>query len=102
MFPVPIYVMCNYYIHETDLADLFSFKKRPCVLAKFPNFLFKCLFPDRELFGTFGTSPLCSGYPELCRMSNYFYAHIVVVLYIILANSILSYSISHILLRFQG
>ena len=27
IFPVPIYVICDYYIHQTDLADLSSFKK---------------------------------------------------------------------------
>ena len=25
--PVPIYVICDYYIHKTDLADVFSFLK---------------------------------------------------------------------------
>ena len=25
IFPVPIYIMCDYYIHKTDLADLSSF-----------------------------------------------------------------------------
>ena len=25
IFPVQIYVICDYYIHKTDLADLFSF-----------------------------------------------------------------------------
>ena len=35
-FPVPIYVICDYYIHKTDLADLSSF---PCVLARFSNSL---------------------------------------------------------------
>ena len=26
--PVPIYVICDYYIHKTDLADFSSFKKK--------------------------------------------------------------------------
>ena len=26
IFPVPIYVICDYYIHKTDLADLSSLK----------------------------------------------------------------------------
>ena len=69
IFPVQIYIICDYYIHKTDLADLSSFWKKignvhgkyciilylynqgiynlsrqnflcfPCVLAKFPNSL---------------------------------------------------------------
>ena len=27
IFPVAIYVICDYYIHKTDLADLSSFKE---------------------------------------------------------------------------
>ena len=64
-FPVPLCVICNYYRHNTDLADLSSFNTNleifianikipftfrimefttwanqiPCVLAKFPNSL---------------------------------------------------------------
>ena len=33
IFPVPIYIMCEYYIHRTDLADLFSFWKKMDVFA---------------------------------------------------------------------
>ena len=28
IFPVPIYTICDYYIHKTDLADLSSFWKK--------------------------------------------------------------------------
>ena len=27
MFPVPIYIICDYYIHKTDLANLSSLNK---------------------------------------------------------------------------
>ena len=66
IFPVPIYVICDYNIHKTDLADISSFKNNwefvatnieisftfrirefttranqiPCILATFPNSLF--------------------------------------------------------------
>ena len=28
IFPVPIYMICEYYIHRTDLADLYSLLKK--------------------------------------------------------------------------
>ena len=28
IFPVPIYVICDYYMHKTDLADLSSLKQK--------------------------------------------------------------------------
>ena len=33
--PVPIYVICDYYIHKTDLADLFSLEKMEIFTANF-------------------------------------------------------------------
>ena len=73
IFPVPIYMICDYNIHQTDLANLssfnffweifssnfeisFTFRIReyttwayqiPCVLAKFPNSL---CFPWQGMF----------------------------------------------------
>ena len=40
-FPVPIYIICNYYIHKTDLADLSSFwKKNGNFRANYRNILY--------------------------------------------------------------
>ena len=87
IFPVPISIICNYYIHKTDLADLSSFWEKwkfsrqisqyPLPLAsgnleveqtKFPVFwqIFQipCVFPDRELFWPFSLFSLCRGYPD--------------------------------------
>ena len=74
IFPVPIHVICEYYIHKTDLADLSTLKKIFTSFAaktwnifypiqsgnlqleqtKFPvfwqNFQIPCVFPDREFF----------------------------------------------------
>ena len=30
IFPVPIYIICDYYIDETDLADLSNFRGKYC------------------------------------------------------------------------
>ena len=57
-FAVPIYVICDYYIHKTDLADSSTFKKK-----KKKKFQIPCVFLDREFFGTFSLFSLCSGYP---------------------------------------
>ena len=86
IFPVPIYVICNYYIHKTDLADFSSFKKQfsqpiskyllplesgnlQLEQTKFPvfwqNFQIPCVFPDRTFLGPFSLFSLCSGYPVL-------------------------------------
>ena len=88
IFPVPIYIICDYYIDETDLADLSNFwgkngnfhgKYRsilylenqgiynlskqnslgfPWVLAKFPNSL---CFPSQGIF--IGHFPCFSCFP---------------------------------------
>ena len=74
IFPVPIFIICDYYIHRTDLADLssvwekmeifvaniaisFTFgireftNKIPCVFPVFwQNFQIPCVFPDRDFF----------------------------------------------------
>ena len=86
IFPVPLYVICDYYIHKTDLADLSSFKQiwefswqiskyllplesgnLQLEQTKFPvfwqNFQIPCVFPDREFFGPSSLFCLCSGYP---------------------------------------
>ena len=74
IFPVPIYIICEYYIHRMDLAGLFSFwKKRDFFLrqlSQYPlllesehlqleltKFCFHKIskfpvFPDREFFWT--------------------------------------------------
>ena len=85
IFPVPIYIICDYYTHKTELADLSSFWKKmeifvaniaisftlrisefttwantiPCVLAKFPNSL---CFPWQGISSLFS---LCRAYPVL-------------------------------------
>ena len=82
-----IYLICDYYRHKTDLADLSSFKKNWEISAanfeisfdfksgnlqleqpKFPvfwqNFQIPCVFPDREFLWPFSLFSLCSGYPE--------------------------------------
>ena len=78
IFPVPIYIICECYIHRTDLADLSSFWENKYFffaatiaiflllesdhlqleLTKFPVFSLcldkiPCVFPDRELFWPF-------------------------------------------------
>ena len=82
-------VICDYYIHLTDLADISSFKKDlgifaadiftfrirefttwankiPCVFPVFwQNFQIPRVFPDREYFWPFSLFCLCSGHPEL-------------------------------------
>ena len=71
-FPVPIYVICYYFIHKTDLADLSVFKKKILwqilkyllpiesrnlqleqtkFLVFWQNFQIPCVFPDRDFFG---------------------------------------------------
>ena len=42
MFPEPIYVICDYYIHKTDLADLSRF-----------NFFFEIFAANIEISFTF-------------------------------------------------
>ena len=79
---MPIYVICDYCIHQTDLvniSNISSFKKKlgifaanieiaftfrirefttsanqiPCVFPVFwQNFQIPCVFPDRDFFGT--------------------------------------------------
>ena len=44
IFPVSIYIICEYYIHRTDLADLSSFRKKNVVfflrqLSQYPLLL---------------------------------------------------------------
>ena len=82
IIPVPIYMICNYYIHKTDLADLSSFWKKnlqfsrqiwqyPIPLesvdlqlqqTKFPvfwqNFQIHCVFPDGIIFAIFPVFPV--------------------------------------------
>ena len=41
IFPAPIYVICDYYIHKTDLADLSKFQKK----MKFWGQILKYLLP---------------------------------------------------------
>ena len=81
IFPVPIYVICDYYIHKTALSssskkiEIFaanietSFTSRnreittwayhiPCVFPVFwQNFQIPCVFPDRDFFLTFSCFP---------------------------------------------
>ena len=41
MFPVPICIICDYYINETDLADLFnSWRKNGNFRGKYRNILY--------------------------------------------------------------
>ena len=54
IFPVPIYIICDYYIHKADLADLSSF-----ALLKFCS---SCKFPD----------PKGKGYCNICRKNSIF------------------------------
>ena len=83
IFPVPIHVICDYYIHKTDLADLSGFFKKlkfrgkyfllqesgnlQLEQTKFPviwqNFQIPCVFPNRDFFLPFSLFSLCSGYP---------------------------------------
>ena len=46
IFPVPIYVICDYYIHKTDWADLSSFKKNLEISAA--NYVISFTFRIRE------------------------------------------------------
>ena len=92
---VPIHVICDYYIHKTDLADLSSLKKYwifqrqilKCLLSlesgnlqlEQTKFNVQCSrkfnvlakfpnslrFPDRELSLPFSLFSLCSGYLAL-------------------------------------
>ena len=43
-FPVPNYIICEYYIHRTDLADLSSFWKKMDFFATWANKI-PCVFP---------------------------------------------------------
>ena len=89
IFPVPIYVICDYYTHKTDLTDLSSFKicweiftanfkiflplesgNLQLEQTKFPVFSLYfgkiSKFPDKDffwLFSLFFLFSLCSGYP---------------------------------------
>ena len=77
IFPVPISVTCDYYIHKTDLPDLSSFGKKMEISAAniAISFTFRirefttcpnkipCVFPDRDLFWSFSLFSLCHGYP---------------------------------------
>ena len=101
IFQVPIYVICEYYIHRTDLADLssqllgkkwiffavtfaisFTFRiktfttwdnKIPCVFPVFwQNFQISCVFPDRDFFLPFSLFSLCCGYPGVRDISHRF------------------------------
>ena len=40
IFHVPIYVTCDYYINETDLADLSSFKRNGNFRGKYGNIFY--------------------------------------------------------------
>ena len=79
-------MICYYFIHKSDLADLSVLKKiefsRQILIylsgnlqreqTKFPVFFlcfgkiskFPVFFPDREFFGPFSLFSLCSGYPD--------------------------------------
>ena len=90
IFPVPIYVICDYYIHKTDLADLSNFTEFSHQISeyllplgsgnlqleqtKFPVFwqIFQipCVFPDRESFWPCSLFSLCSGDPAPNKMLN--------------------------------
>ena len=87
---MPILKICDYYIHQTDLADISSFKRNLEISQqiskyflplesgilqleqpKFPVFslCFKQNFPDRDLFWPFSMFSLCSGYPVNMNIS---------------------------------
>ena len=92
-FPVPINIICDYYIHKTDFADLSSFWKKMdffatntqsllllesehllLELTKFlvfwQNFQIPWVFPDRDVFLPFSLFSLCRGYPVLHRVKE--------------------------------
>ena len=60
IFPVPIYVICDYYIHKTELADLSSLKKN-----KFEDFggKFRNIFYlwNQEIYNLSNPNCLCFG-----------------------------------------
>ena len=87
VFPVPIYVICDYYIHKTNLADLSSFKENLKIFAAniWKYFTFRLrefrtwakpnslcfgkiskfpVFSLTEFFLPFSLFSLCSGYPD--------------------------------------
>ena len=45
-FPVPIYVICDYYIHKTDLADLASFNYFWEIFAAYSEISFTLRFKE--------------------------------------------------------
>ena len=53
IFPVPIYIICNYYIHKTMLADLFSFWKKEKIFAE--NIAISFPFRIREFYNLMPT-----------------------------------------------
>ena len=87
-------MICDFYIHKTDLAGLSSFNKFLVIFAaiskyllplelgnllpeqtKFPvfwqNFQIPCVFPDRDYFWPFSLFSLCSGTLFLhCHRTN--------------------------------
>ena len=49
IFPVPIYVTCDYYINKTDLADLSSFKRKGNFRGKYGNIFYLLESGDLQL-----------------------------------------------------
>ena len=82
IFPVPIYMICDYYIYAKLTSEIFKYSLQiPKYLlllesgnlrveqTKFPvfwpNFQIPCVFPDREYLRPFSLFSLRSGYPVL-------------------------------------
>ena len=59
MFPVQIYVICNYYIHKTDLADSSSFKKNWEIFAA--NMETPFTFKNQGIYNLSKPNSLCFG-----------------------------------------
>ena len=68
-----IYVICDYYIHKTDLADLSSFKEILYIFENFRGEITKYLLPlesgnlqlEQTNFPLFSLFSLCRRYPAL-------------------------------------